>query len=66
VAAVLPKVNGERMGSGLETDAAQRDRIGFRCDTGMGIAVPGLPEGGDVVDVHAQANHGEKIPRIVG
>jgi hypothetical protein len=66
MAAVLPKMNGKRMGSGLETDACESDRIGFRCDTGMGIAVPGLPEGGDVVDVHAQANHKMKIPRSGG
>jgi hypothetical protein len=57
-------MNGERVSSGLKTDAGESDWIGFWCHTGMGIAVPGLPEGGDVVDVHAQANHGEKIPRI--
>ena len=64
VTPVLPKMDGDGVGSGGQADAGEGNGIRLRGDPGDRIAVAGLPKGGKVVNIHAQADHGEKIPPI--
>jgi hypothetical protein len=54
------------MGSGLETNVGGGEGVRLRNGGGRRSAIAGLPQGGDVVDIHAQTNHPETLQANVG
>jgi hypothetical protein len=57
VATIFAEVNGDRVCPDAEAEKGGGNGVGFRHDTRDGDAVPGLPEGGEVIDVYAKPNH---------
>ena len=53
VPAIFAEVNRDRMGSGLETNVGGGEGVRLRNGGGRRSAIAGLPQGGDVVDIHA-------------
>src|SRR5262249_24196323 len=59
VAPVLAQVDGDAVGAGEEGEDGRRDGVGL-------VAAPCLPHRGDVVDVEAEADHGNTFVAACG
>lgn len=66
VPAVLPEVDSERVGPRGKAQAGRPKGIRFRSRGGGVVPVAGLPQRGDMVNIHAQANHRARIPPYRG
>jgi hypothetical protein len=64
VATIFAEVDGDRVGPDAEAEKGGGNGVGFRHDTRDGDAVPGLPEGGEVIDVYAKPNHTFTLSQI--
>ncbi len=64
VATIFAEVDGDRVGPNAEAEKGGGNRVGFRHDSRNGNAVPGLPEGGEVIDVYAKPNHTFSLSQI--
>jgi hypothetical protein len=64
VATIFAEVNGDRVCPDAEAEKGGGNGVGFRHDTRDGDAVPGLPEGGEVIDVYAKPNHTSILSQI--
>ena len=64
VATIFAEVDGDRVGPDAEAEKGGGNGVGFRHDTRDGDAVPGLPEGGEVIDIYAKPNHTFTLSQI--
>lgn len=66
VAAILSQMDGQRVGAGGKADPGRQEGIRFRRRGGGMVSVTGLPQRGDMVNIHAQTDHRVRIPPFGG
>ena len=68
VAAVLAEVDGDAVSAGAFAEEREGDGVGLdvAADGGPGLPVAGLADGGAVIDVDAEENHGRRTKQDWG
>jgi hypothetical protein len=55
--AIFAEMDCDGVRACIKTSTSQGYGIGFRNDTGKGVAVSRLPEGGKVINIYTQSDH---------